>query len=119
MAKKDFTQMNTGRVSGVAGNIRQATSRKGVQTPANAEEAAARAEQGKTQGRKGCMAARINLAFTPANYEFVKIMASMTGKTMTEFVNLALETYRKDHSEIYERAREIAAAVALTEPKDE
>lgn len=117
MAKgKDFTKINTGRV---AGNIAQATSRKGQQATVTEAEATARAEELRTQGRKGCKATRINMAFTPSNYDFLKIMASVTGKSITEFANLVIETYRKDHSEVYEKAREFLASVVLTEPKDE
>jgi len=116
MAKaKDFTKINTGRV---AGNIAQATSRKGQQAPVTEAEAEVRAEDLRTQGRKGCKATRINMAFTPSNYDFLKIMASVTGKTMTEFANLAIEAYRKDHSEVYERAKEFMDSIVLSEPKE-
>lgn len=105
MAKtKDFKEMNTSRVSGT---IAQATSRRGQQAKATPEEAEARAEALRTQGRKGCKAARINMAFTPSNYEFLRIMASVTGKSITEFANLAIEEYRKEHGEIYEQAKAI------------
>lgn len=113
MAKeKDFTAIKTGRV---AGNIAAATSRKGSQAKASPEEAHERAEQLRTQGRAGCKAARINMAFTPSNYDFLRIMASVTGKSITEFCNLCIEQYRKDHGELYEKAQEILDAVKLPE----
>lgn len=105
MAKgKDFSAMNTGRV---AGSIAQATSRKGQQATATSEEATARAEDLRTQGRKGCKATRINMAFTPSNYEFLKVMATLSGKSLTEFANFVIDTYRKEHSEIYDQAKEL------------
>ena len=103
-SKKDFAGMNTGRVYGA---IEQATSRKGQQGTASPQEAAERAAQLKTQGRKGCKAIRINMAFTPENHEFIKVMATTSGKTMTEFANLIVERYRNEHPEIYEQAKSI------------
>lgn len=103
-SKKDFAGMNTGRVYGA---IEQATSRKGQQGTSSPQEAAERAAQLKTQGRKGCKAIRINMAFTPENHEFIKVMATISGKTMTEFANLIVERYRNEHPEIYEQAKAI------------
>jgi hypothetical protein len=103
-SKKDFAGMNTGRVYGA---IEQATSRKGQQGTASPQEAAERAAQLKTQGRKGCKAIRINMAFTPENHEFIKVMATISGKTMTEFTNLVIERYRTEHPEIFEQAKAI------------
>ena len=102
--KKDFSGINTGKVYGA---IEQATSRKGQQGTASPQEAAERAANLKTQGRKGCKAVRINMAFTPDNHEFIKVMASVTGKTMTEFTNLAIQRYREEHPELYDKAKAI------------
>lgn len=102
--KKDFAGMNTGRVYGA---IEQATSRKGQQGTASPQEAQERAAELRTQGRKGCKATRINMAFTPENHEFIKVMARLTGKTMTEFANLVVERYRTEHPELYEQAKSI------------
>lgn len=103
-SKKDFAGMNTGRVYGA---IEQATSNKGQQGTASPQEAAERAAELRTQGRKGCKATRINMAFTPENHEFIKVMARLTGKTMTEFANLVIERYRTEHPELYEQAKAI------------
>ena len=101
MAKKDFAGMNTGRVYGA---IEQATSKKGQQGTASPQEAQERAQDLKTQGRKGCKATRINMAFTPDNHEFIKLMARATGRTMTEFTNDVIAAYRKEHPEFMEKA---------------
>ena len=103
-AKKDFAGMNTGKVYQT---IEQATSRKGQQGTASPQEAAERASNLKTQGRKGCKATRINMAFTPENHEFIKIMARIHGKTMTEYANMVIAQYREEHPEIYEKAKAI------------
>ena len=94
MAKKDFSAMNTGRAetaesSAVMRKLEQGASNKGQQGEATQQEAAERAAALRTQGRKGCKATRINMAFTPDNHEFIKVMARITGKTMTEFANVS------------------------------
>jgi uncharacterized protein (DUF1778 family) len=101
-SKKDFAGMNTGRVYGA---IEQATSKKGQQGTASPQEAAERREALQTQGRKGCKAIRINMAFTPDNHEFIKVMAKASGKTMTEFTNLVVAAYRREHPEIMAQAQ--------------
>lgn len=109
MAKKDFSKINT--TAATAGNvystIEKSINRRGQQVEATPEEAKERADNLLTQGRKGCRAVRINMAFTPDNHDFVKTMAKITGQTMTEFVNMALEQYRKEHGDVYEKAREL------------
>ena len=107
---KDFSVIVTGRKGekqGVQKKVRQSMSRKGQQAEATPEEAQARASNLKTQGRKGCKATRINMAFTPENHEFVKVMSRLTGKTMTEFTNHVIEKYREEHPEVYEKAKAI------------
>ena len=47
------------------------------------------------------------MAFTPDNHEFIKVMAKISGKTMTEFTNLVIERYRTEHPEIYDQAKTI------------
>lgn len=100
--KKDFAGMNTGRVYGA---IEQATSTKGQQGTASPQEAKERKEALQTQGRKGVKAIRINMAFTPSNHEFIKVMAKATGRTMTEFTNDVVTAYRNEHPEFMEQAQ--------------
>lgn len=101
--KKDFSAISTG--SRVYNAIEQATTTKGQQGKASPEEAAERAENLQTQGRKGCKAVRINMAFTPSNHVFIKTMARATGRTMTEFTNLVIAAYQKEHPEIMGQAQ--------------
>lgn len=107
-AKKDFGAINTGRVYGA---IEQATSRKGQQGTASPQEAADRAEELQTQGRKGCKAIRINMAFTPSNHEFIRVLAKASGQTMTEFTNLVISAYRREHPELMEQANAFLATI--------
>lgn len=101
MAKKDFGAINTGRVYTA---IETATSKKGQQGKASPQEQEERAANLKTQGRKGCKATRINMAFTPENHEFIKVMAKATGHTMTEMCNNIITAYRSEHPEFMEKA---------------
>jgi len=108
MANKKFDDLQTGRVFGA---IETATGRRGQQGTASPEEAAARAAELQTQGRKGCYASRINMAFTTDNYQFIKVMARASGKTMTEFCNLVISAYRREHPEILAQAQEFLAVI--------
>ena len=106
MAKKaDFSGINTQRRMNVADELQTEISMQGQQATASKEEAAARAATGRTQGRKGAKAVRINMAFSPDNHEFIKVMASQTGRTMTETCNLIVQAFREAHPEMLERAR--------------
>ena len=112
MAKKDFSAMNTGRAEtaesrAVMRKLEQGASNKGQQGETTQQEAAERAAALRTQGRKGCKAIRINMAFTPENHEFIKTMARISGKTMTEFANLCIQKYREEHPDLYEQAKQI------------
>lgn len=70
------------------------------------QEAAEIMQSLKTSGRKGLALPRINLAFAPDIYDFVKTMSRVRGETMTEFINFVLRQYMDDHGDIYERAIE-------------
>lgn len=102
--KKDFGTIKTGRVYDT---IETATSNKGQQGTASPQEAEARREALRTQGRKGAKATRINMAFTDSNHQFIKIMSRISGLTMTEFTNRVIEQYRQEHPEVYDKAKAI------------
>ena len=104
-AKKDFAGLNTSRVSSA---IEQATGKRKQQATASPQEAAERAEQLRTQGRKGCAATRINMAFSTQNIEFIKVMSKFKGMTLTAFTNYCLDKYREEHAELYEQAKGIS-----------
>lgn len=106
MAKKDFSGVNTGRVYGA---LETAVSRRGQQGTASPQEAAERAAELRTQGRKGCKAVRINMAFTPENHAYIKLMARLSGVTMTEYVNTVVERYREEHPGALDKAMELIA----------
>lgn len=71
------------------------------------EEIQQRQSSGRTQGRKGCGQHRINLAFTPESYDFIQIVSVVSGQTMTQFINQIIDKYRREHSDVYDRTKEI------------
>ena len=77
------------------------------QTTATPEEAARRAATLKTQGRKGAAAPRVNMAFTTANYEYVRIVSRASGQSMTQFLNHIIDEHREQHAEILEKAKDL------------
>lgn len=103
--KKDFSEMNLGRVFGT---IEQATADHRGQSVITPEEKAKRESTLKTQGRKGAKLPRINLAFSPQNFDFVRVVARASGKSMTEFINLIIAQYRTEHPDLYDKAKALA-----------
>lgn len=81
------------------------------QKEADFEEKKERKSEMKTQGRKGCKAERINMAFSPENYEFIKICSKATGKTMTEFTNILIKKYREKDPSMIEKASKLLKAI--------
>lgn len=60
----------------------------------------------KTAGKKGVKLPRINLAFAPDVYEYIKVMAQVRGQNLTEFVNDILRENMQEHQDIYDKAKE-------------
>ena len=48
---------------------------------------------------------RINMAFTPDNFDYIRIMSRIHGETMTAFNNRIIEEHRAEHPEQYEQAK--------------
>ena len=59
----------------------------------------------RTQGRKGMKLPRINLAFSQANYDFIRVMAGIKGQTLTQYINGIIDAERERSSEVYEKAK--------------
>lgn len=104
MAKKNFSEISTGNIYGQAA---QAVSNKGKQAEPTEQEKHERREAMQTQGRKGCKSVRINMAFTDTNHEFLKVMARISGQSITQFCNYVIEQYRTEHPDIYDQAKAI------------
>ncbi len=69
------------------------------------EEMQERKEELRTQGRKGCKAVRITMAFTPQNHRFIQVMAKASGKSQTQVVNNILQAYQNGHPELMQQAQ--------------
>ena len=116
-AKKDFSKLNTGRVYDA---IAEATAEPEAQEVQPAQDAPqqqagrrgyteaeklAYKQAGKTQGRPGLKLERINLAFYPDNYEYVKVMSSVRGESMTEFVNHIIAQSMEENATLFAQAK--------------
>lgn len=112
MKGKDFSGINTSRTYT---ELERSTSKKGQQGTVSPEEKSERMEELKTQGRKGCKAIRINMAFTPANHDYIKTMARVRAQTLTEFCNYVVEQYRLEHGDLYEKAKSFITEVDQSE----
>ena len=64
-----------------------------------------RQESLRTQGKKGAKAQRFNMAFTPSNLDFIRIMSKINGQTMTQFVNEIIDREREAQSETYQQVK--------------
>ena len=110
MAKKDFSQINAGRVYNA---IAEATAdaagttepRKERKTYTEQETTEALRNR-RTAGKKGLKLPRINVGFTPDVYDYIQTMARVRGETMSDFVNYILRQYMDDNRDLYDRARE-------------
>ena len=47
------------------------------------------------------------MSFTPENLEFIKVMAKISGTDMSSFTNDIIRKYREEHSELFDKAKEI------------
>ena len=70
-----------------------------------AEEARAILESGRNaKGLGGVKMQRVNMSFSPQNYDYIKICSRGLGLNYTEFVNMVMDDYRANHNEQYELA---------------
>lgn len=116
MAKKDFSNVNTGNVYAT---IAQATQedhetaaaqenkpkRKARKTYTE-EEALQMLETLQTSGHKGVKLPRINMALTKSNHDYISTLARVRGENMTQFINHIIDEHREAHADIYQRAIE-------------
>ena len=119
MAKKDFTQINKGRMYNTiaeatqeeqeiieAAEMKENKPKRKARKTYTEEETHAAVEALQTAGRKGMKLPRINLAFTKSNYDYICCMARVRGENLTEFVNHILNEHREAHEDVYQRAIE-------------
>ena len=71
------------------------------------EMAAMTADAGKTAGRKGYKMQRLNISLTPSEYDYVQIMAGVTGKSLTRFIGDLISREAERNSEVYQQEKEL------------
>ena len=71
-------------------------------TPEQVEEMR---EARTTQGRKGCKAVRINMAFSPEVHKFIRTMARVRGESITDFVEHVFKQHMAENIDLYEAAQ--------------
>ncbi len=64
-----------------------------------------------TQGRRGGKLPRINMAFSPQNLEYLRIMAGLRGQSVTRYVNSLVEQDMLQNKDVYAVARELAGGI--------
>lgn len=107
-SKKDFTAANTGRVYNAITEATAEPQAQEVQHPRKVyseQQAQEMRQAGTTQGRKGCKAIRINMAFSPEIHEYIKVMARVRGESVTDFTNYVFRQSMEENAELYEKAK--------------
>lgn len=54
---------------------------------------------------------RINMAFTPEIYDYIRTMSKVSDITLTEFVNTVMRQHMDEHQEQYRKAIEFRNAL--------
>ena len=67
----------------------------------------AAAEARKTAGHKGYKMQRMNISLTPSEYDYVQIMAGVTGKSLTRFIGDLISREAERNAETYQKAKEL------------
>ena len=113
---KDFSNVNTENI--YSSTIAEATQEKPAAQKKqkehktyDAQEAAEFMQDLKTAGRKGVKLPRVNLAFAPEVYDYVKTMSKISGLTYTEFINRILRDHMAAHEDTYKKAVEIRDSI--------
>lgn len=106
MAKKDFTQVYDVIANATAQEEQEVSNERKPRRGYTAQEAQEILSTMQTSGRKGIKLPRINLAFSPENYEYVVTMSRVRGENLTQFINKVIAEHREAHGEIYEKAIE-------------
>ena len=115
MAKKDFTGASTKRVYAAIEEATQEAPKTEVtqeeqekpkkrykdRKEYTEEEAAAFLDSFQSAGRKGVKLPRINVAFQPENYSYIRRMARARGESFTAFLNWLVKEHRDQNQDIY------------------
>lgn len=88
----------------------------GAEQAAEAADAApddimAAQEARRTMGRKGYKMQRMNISLTPKEYDFVRIMAAVAGKSMTVFIGDLIDEAAERNADTYAAAKQLLAGI--------
>ena len=100
-SKKDFT----GAVNTISNQISDAVTDTTAQEEAEAQRIRMAQKNLRTQGVAGAKLPRINLAFDPDVYTYIRVMAGVRGQTMTQFVNDVMQQSIADNADVYAQAK--------------
>ena len=67
----------------------------------------AAAEARKTAGHKGYKMQRLNISLTPSEFDYVQVMAGITGKSQTRFIGDLISREAERNADLYKQAKEI------------
>lgn len=104
MAKKDFSKVaeTISQATQEAPDTQEAPKTRKPRKTYNAQEAAEYASSLQTAGRKGMKLPRVNLAFSPEIYDYVKTMSKAGGMTYSEFLDKILRDHKEKHADTYQ-----------------
>lgn len=100
-SKKDFSQVNTGRVYD---QIDQATAE--TEPTEEGKRKRGRPKKTNTQDR------RINMTFDEDVFQYAEIMAIVTGVSRGKFINAVLRKHMKDNMELYKTAQNFRKSIS-------
>ena len=72
------------------------------------------AEARRTQGRKGYQLPRLNITLTPSGVEYVRVMAGITGKSVTRYISDIVDKDAAANAERYQKAKELMQDARLS-----
>ena len=101
---KDFTSTFNSLIGVEKEDKKEVQQIQEAQEVHNLQEAQA-AQQ--TQGKKGYKMQRINMAFTPDNIEFLRVVSKVKGQTMTQLVNTILDEAREANKDLIEQIKSL------------
>ena len=64
-----------------------------------------------TQGRKGAKQQRINMAFSPEDLDYMRVMAGLKGVSITKLVNDLIAQDREKNSSVYRAAKDLSKQI--------
>ena len=109
MAKKDFSNIGAGNIYAdvIAEATQEPQEKRKARKTYDAQETQELLNSLQTTGRKGVKLPRINLAMTPACYDYVRTMAKISGMTYAQFIDKIIAEHMEKHGEAYAQAVKI------------